>query len=167
MRQQVVHFVVGHRLGKLHVDRVELVEQRLGFGNAQLDIAAHVQAVVEFWFLRQVADLDAGLRARFANILGIDAGHDAQQRRLARAVVTQHADLGARKKIERNILQNFGLRGHYFAHPVHGIDVLRHADCPSSEFAYSNSAQKIKNNFIRCRIIVSGDIFTFCFLTAA
>jgi hypothetical protein len=129
-----------HRLGKLHVDLVELVQQRLGLGNAQLDIAAHVQAVVEFGFLRQVADLDTGLRARLANVIGIDAGHDAQQRRLAGAVVTQHADFCPRKKIERNILQNFGLRGHDFAHPVHGIDVLRHADCPSSECAYSNSA---------------------------
>jgi hypothetical protein len=73
-------------------------------------------------------------------MFGIDTGHDAQQCRFAGAVVAEHADLRAREKVERNVFQDFGLRGHDFADPVHGVYVLRHAACPSSEFAYSNSA---------------------------
>ncbi len=43
LRQQVVHFIIGHGLGKLHVDRVEAIQQCLGFGDAEFDIAAHVE----------------------------------------------------------------------------------------------------------------------------
>jgi hypothetical protein len=39
--------------------------------------------VIELRLLRQVADLDARLRARLAVEVGIHAGHDAQQARLA------------------------------------------------------------------------------------
>ena len=65
---------------------------------AFLDVAAHVLVRIELGFLRQVADLDAGLRARFAVDLGIEAGHDAHERGLARAIEAEHADLGAREE---------------------------------------------------------------------
>jgi hypothetical protein len=52
---------------------------------------------VELRLLRQVADLQAGHRHGFAFDVLVDAGHDLEQRALARAVDAQHADLGAGK----------------------------------------------------------------------
>ena len=63
-----------------------------------LDIAAHILLRIELGFLRQVADLDTGLRARFTVDLGVQARHDAHEGRLAGAIEAKHANLGARKE---------------------------------------------------------------------
>jgi hypothetical protein len=39
--------------------------------------------------------------------LGIDLGHDVQQRGLARAVVAEHADLGAGIERQRDVGEDF------------------------------------------------------------
>jgi hypothetical protein len=54
----------------------------------------------------QVADLDAGLRPGLAEDVGVDAGHDLQQRRLARAVQAEHADLGAGEERQGDVLED-------------------------------------------------------------
>jgi hypothetical protein len=70
--------------------------------------------------------VDAGLGPRLALELGVDAGHDAQQRRLARAVQAQHADLGAGKNDEPDVLEDHSLRRHDLGDALHGVDVLGH-----------------------------------------
>ena len=62
----------------------------------------------------------------FAVDLGVDAGHDAQQGRLTGAVEAEHADLGAREERQGDVLEDFPLRRHDLAEPMHGIDVLSH-----------------------------------------
>ena len=94
--------------------------------DAFLDVAAHVLRRVELRLLRQEADLDAGLRPRFAFELLVDARHDAQQRRLAGAVQAEHADLGAREEAQGDVAQDDALRRHDLADAIHGVDELGH-----------------------------------------
>jgi hypothetical protein len=61
----------------------------------------------------------------------VQAGHDLEQGALARAVDTQHADLGAREEGQADVLQDLPLRRHDLADAVHGKDVLGHGrGCP-------------------------------------
>ena len=91
-----------------------------------LHVAAHILVRVELRLLGQIAYLDPRLRPRLPQDIRIDARHDAQQRRLARAVQAQHADLGAGEKRQGNIFQDFFLGRHDLANPVHGENVLGH-----------------------------------------
>ena len=50
----------------------------------------------------------------------------AQQARLAGAVQAQHADLGAGKERERDVLEDHALGRDDLAHAVHRVDVLSH-----------------------------------------
>jgi hypothetical protein len=68
-------------------------------------------AGVELRLLRQVADAHAGHRRGFALEVLVDAGHDLQQRRLARAVQAEHADLGAGEEGQRDVLEDLRLGG--------------------------------------------------------
>jgi len=122
--QQLVEVRV--RVGEGLADLVETVDQRLGLGHAFLDIAAHVLAVVELRLLRQVADAQPRLRPGFALELLVHAGHDPQQGGLARAVVAEHADLGAGEEVEVDVLENLLLRGHDLGQAAHREHVLRH-----------------------------------------
>jgi hypothetical protein len=76
--------------------------------------------------LGQEADFDARLWAGFAENVGINAGHDAQQGGFAGAVQTEHADFGAGEERQGNVLEDFPLGRHDLAHAVHGVDVLGH-----------------------------------------
>ncbi len=51
-------------------------------------------------------------------------GHDPQQRRLARAVVAEHADLGARQERQRDVLEHRLVRRIDLRQAVHREDVL-------------------------------------------
>ena len=75
--QQLVHFVIAHRLSKFHADLVEAIQERLGVGNAFFDIAAHILVRVQLRLLLQESNLDAGLWPSLAVDLGIESGHDA------------------------------------------------------------------------------------------
>jgi hypothetical protein len=77
---------VGVGLRERGADRVEAVELRALLLERLLDVAAHVLGRVELRLLRQVADARALVRPRLALEVLVDAGHDAQERRLARAV---------------------------------------------------------------------------------
>ena len=81
---------------------------------------------VELRFLRQETDAHIGHRDRLALDVLVLTRHDLEQAGLAGAVQPQHADLGAGEKRQRNILEDDALGGHHLAHPVHGVDVLRH-----------------------------------------
>ena len=96
------------------------------FAQARFDFLAHGFFWIELRFLRQVADVQARHRHGFALDVGVETGHDFQQRRLARAVQAQHADLGAREKTQADIAQDNALGWHDLANPVHGENELSH-----------------------------------------
>jgi hypothetical protein len=57
------------------------------------------------------------------DVVFVHACHDAQQGGLARAVETEHADLGAVVEAERDIAQDhFVADGDQAPHFVHGVD---------------------------------------------
>ncbi len=126
---EAVHLVVGHRLGEAVADRVEPVDEALHVADAFADDRAHRLALVEQRFLRQVADLDARLRARLALDVLVDARHDLQQRRFAGAIQAEYADLGAGEEAQADVAQNDALGRHDLANPVHRVDELSHR-CP-------------------------------------
>ncbi len=77
--EQRGHFIVAHRLCKTHADFVEAIEQCLDLADALFDVASHIKAFIELWLLRQIANIDAGLRACLAVKFLVLAGHNAQQ----------------------------------------------------------------------------------------
>jgi hypothetical protein len=117
------------RLGELLADLVEALDELHHLAEAFLDDLAHAACGGEVRFLRQVADADAGLRPGLALEFLVDAGHDPQQRGLARAVQAEHADLGAGEEAERDVLEDETLGRNDLAHPVHRVNVLRHWIC--------------------------------------
>ncbi len=64
--EELVHLLVVHRLGELVADLVEARDLRERAAQTFHHDAAHVLVRIELGFLRQIADLDAGLRARLA-----------------------------------------------------------------------------------------------------
>src|SRR4029450_5952748 len=84
---------------------VEAVEQRAHLGDAVLDVPAHVLGRVELGLLLEQTDRRARRELRLAAVVLVLPGHDPQQRRLARAVEAEHADLGAWEKRERDVLE--------------------------------------------------------------
>src|SRR5262245_11900417 len=77
--------------------------------------------------LREIADADAWCEVHVPQKLLVDARHDAKQRALARAIPTQHADLGAEKERQIDVLENALLRGMDARDLLHGEDELCHA----------------------------------------
>ena len=124
--EQLVHLLVVHGLGEPVADLVEARDLRERAAETFHHDAAHVLVRIELRFLRQVADLDAGLRARFAFEVGVDPAHDLEQRGFARAVEAEHADLGAGEKRKTDVAQDDALGWHNLANPVHRVDVLGH-----------------------------------------
>ena len=57
--EQLRHLVVRHRLGELHRDLLELLEQRALLLHRDLDVSLHVLRRIELRLLRQVADARA------------------------------------------------------------------------------------------------------------
>ena len=113
----------------LGVGGVHLLEAGFGgkhLAHAGLHALAHRVAVVELGLLRQVADLQTGHGNGFALNLGVYAGHDLQQRGLARPVGTQHANLGTGEEAERNVFEDVAFGRHDLADPIHGENVLSH-----------------------------------------
>jgi hypothetical protein len=117
----------------LGVRRVDLLQPGLRlehFGQALLDRRLHRLCRVQVRLLRQEPDPHAGHRHRFAFELAVFAGHDLQQARLAGPVETQHADLGAGKKGQRDVLQDHALGRDDLADAIHRVNVLSHDHLP-------------------------------------
>jgi hypothetical protein len=123
---ELVHLVVRHGFGETIADRIEPVDEALHVADAFDDHLAHGLGVVEQRLLRQVTDLDIGLRPGFALDLLVEAGHNLEQRRFTGAVQAQHADLGAGEETQGNVAQNHALGWHNLANPVHGVNELSH-----------------------------------------
>ena len=72
----------------------------------------------------QVADAGALGDPGLAGELLVDAGHDLEQRRLARAVDADHADLGVRVEGQLDVLQDLLAAGIGLGQALHVIDEL-------------------------------------------
>ena len=116
---------VGAFLGVGGVDRLQRCLRLQHFAHAFLDGLADGVLRVQFRLLRQVTDLDAGLRAGLAFEVLVHAGHDLQHGGLAGTVQAQQADLRAREEGQRDVLDDLPLGRDHLADPVHGVDVLR------------------------------------------
>ncbi len=119
---QLVEVGIGFGIGG--VDLVQACLGVLDHADRFLDYFTHRLVRVQLRFLRQVANVDVGHRTGFAVEFLVDARHDPQQGRFTGAVQAEHANLGAREERQGNILENFPLRRHDFAQPMHGVDVL-------------------------------------------
>ncbi len=100
--------VVGD-LGVLVAQSLELVDQGARGGDGLLDVALHILLGVEVRLLLQQADGVSLGQLSLAVELLVSPGHDAQQRALAGAVATQHADLGAGVEGKPDVFENLAL----------------------------------------------------------
>ena len=124
---QGVHRLIVQRLGEPGADRLETLDQRPGRRRPLDDVAVNILALVELRLLGQKPHLQPVRRPPLAGERGIEAGHDPEQRRFAGAVQAQHADLGAGKKRQRDVLEDFAAARIGPAEAPHDVDVLRHA----------------------------------------
>ena len=114
----------GGLVGIVGGELVVAVEQRLLRGDALHDVLAHGLLRVELRLLLEVADASALGHPALAGIVGVEAGHDAQQRRLAGAVDAEHADLGVRVERKVDVLQDLLCRRIGLGQTLHVIDEL-------------------------------------------
>ena len=114
------------RLGVIRIHLLQARQRIHGFLQTLFDIAVHALIRIQLRSLRQIADLYPRLRPRLPKNIRTQPRHNPQQRRFARAVQTQHANLGAGKERQRNIFQDGFLGWHNLANPIHGVNVLGH-----------------------------------------
>ena len=114
--------VVGVGVGPLGHDGVVLVDEVLDGADAVEDVALDVLRRVELRLLVEVADRESGRQPRVAGEPVVEAGHDPQQARLARAVRPDDADLGARIEAERDVLEDGPVGRVVPGEPVRGVD---------------------------------------------
>ena len=124
---------IGVRFGVGGVDLFQLGLRLEDLAQTRLHFLADVGFGVELRFLRQIADLQVGHRRCLADDVGVESCHDAQNRRLARAVEAEQADLGAREEGERDVLDDLALGRDDLAHAVHREYVLSHGLACRSE----------------------------------
>ena len=115
---------VGVGFGEFGVDLIEAREHFDDGLHRLFDDFHHGLAFVEFGFLLEQADGVAFGLGDLADVVFIDACHDAQQGGFARAVETEHADLCAEVEAERDVAQDLFVGRDDLAHFVHGVDDL-------------------------------------------
>src|SRR5205807_9290327 len=101
---ELVHVGVGIAEGV--VDLVEFFEEVDDRLHALLDDLANALRRIELRLLFEKANRVAGREHRLADEIAVGAGQDAQQRRLARSVQTDDADLRAIKIGEVDVLED-------------------------------------------------------------
>ena len=74
--------------------------------------------------LLQIAELGPVGDAALADELRVDPGHDRKQRRLARAVDADHADLGVGIEGELDVLEHLLAAGPGLGQALHMVDEL-------------------------------------------
>jgi hypothetical protein len=121
---QRLHLLGRDLLAEAGADGLEAVEQRLGAGEALEHVAEHVLLGIERRLLLQVADRDALSRPGLAGDVLVEAGHDLEQGRLARAVEAEHADLGAREERQPDVVQHLAAARVDLGQALHHVDVL-------------------------------------------
>ncbi len=124
---------LGHLLGGfvrvVGGDLVVAVEQRLLGGDALHDVLAHRELGIELRLLLEIADARALGDPALADEFLVDAGHDAQQRRLARAVDAEHADLGVRIERQMDVFEHLAVARIGLGQTLHVIDELAAVHC--------------------------------------
>ena len=118
------HLVVVHGLAHLHGDLVEAVDHALHVGHRGLHVAAHVHGPVQLRLLGQESHAHALGGARLASEILVDAGHDAQERTLTRAVEPDDADLGAGVERQPDPAEDLPSGGHGLTQVLHREYVL-------------------------------------------
>ena len=113
------------RVGHLGAHLVEALDLGEDVAKGLLDVLAHGLVLVERRLLLQDAHRVARGEARLAVGDVLEAGHDLEQRGLARAVGAHHADLGAGVHAHRDVVQD-DLVVHGLAGAVEHVDELRH-----------------------------------------
>ena len=108
----------------VHGELVVAVEDRLLRGDPLHHVLAHGLGGIELRLLGQVADAGAFGHPGFAVELGVDARHDPQQRALAGAVETEHADLGVGVEGQIDVLQYLPVARIGLGETLHVIDEL-------------------------------------------
>ena len=118
---------LGHLIGGLirivHRQFVVAIEDRLLLGDAFHDVFADGLGGIELRLLLEVADPGALGDPGLAVIFLVEAGHDSQQRRLARAVDAEHADLGVRIEPQMDVIEHLPGRV-ALGQTLHEIDEL-------------------------------------------
>src|SRR4029078_5150897 len=79
-----------------------------------------------------------------ALVVLVDAGHDAQQRRLARAVEPKQPDLRAREERKGDCLEELAFGRNDLAHADHRVDVLSHGGNGAATSASIAQAARIQ-----------------------
>ena len=118
------HLGVGQALAHLLAQLVEPREQLLDRRDAFLDVLENGLLRVELRVLREIPDARPLGRERLAGELLVEPSHDAEHRRLARAVQPEDADLGAREEREVNAAEDLALGRNHFPQVLHREDVL-------------------------------------------
>jgi hypothetical protein len=115
---------VGVGLGERRGDLVEAVEDVAQLADAVLDVAAHVLRGIEPRLLLEEADARVRRQLGGAGRRLFLAGHDPQERRLARAVRAEHADLRAGEERQGDVRQHLAVGAVELVDPVHRVDVF-------------------------------------------
>src|SRR5208282_560450 len=118
-----IHLRLLERLGEAGTHRLEALDERLLLGDPVEHVAHYVLPGVECGLLRQEADLHPFGGPGLAREVALEARHDAQKRRFAGPVRTQHADLGAGKERKANILEYLPAAREGLGEAVHDVDV--------------------------------------------
>ena len=115
----------------IHRELVIAVEDRLRLGDTLHDVFADGLGLVERRFLRQIADPRALGDPAVAREILVDAGHDPQQRGLARAVDAEHADFRVRVEGQMNVLEHLAVARVGLGQTLHMINELPAVHGPS------------------------------------
>jgi len=117
--------LLGGLLGVVGRELVEAVEQGLRLRDPVLDVALDVLGLVEDRLLLEHPDGRAGGERGLAAVVLVHPRHDPKERRLAGAVVAEHADLRARVERERDLVEHRLVRRMQLGQAMHREDVLR------------------------------------------
>jgi len=137
-----VHLVVVHGLGELHADLVVLLDQVHGVLKSLLHDLPDGLVRVELRLLFEEAQGVPGREHRLALILLVQSRHDAKQGALARAIQSQHADLGPIEVGQGDVLDDLPVLAG-LADPHHGVDDLfrsvAHGQCSFKGYVRSRA----------------------------
>ncbi len=114
------------RFSVLRIHFVQTFQRADHFSHRFFHGLTHGVFRVQLRFLRQVTHFKTRLRARFPFDIGINTGHDAQQRGFTGTVQAQYADFCPREEAQRDVFQNMTFRRNHFADTMHGINELSH-----------------------------------------
>ena len=121
--------LVGVGVAHHQVERVEPGHLGVGLGHGLLDVLQDGLALGQRRLLLEHPDGGFGVEDRVAVVGVLEPGHDLQQRRLARAVGPDDADLGAVQERQSDVVEHH-LVAVCFAHVAQGEDVVGHGPKP-------------------------------------